>query len=84
MNILNTYEIHYLHKGIKKVALYAAASLTDIDAWKQAALASGVSSAALPNTGFLSLTITAVESQGITKVRWNLSPKAQLLQKRLN
>lgn len=76
METLNRYEIHFMHHGVKKVVVCSAAGMTDIDAWMQATLASNISASALPHARFLSLTITAAENQGVTKVRWNLSPKA--------
>lgn len=68
---LTTFEIHYVHFGVKKTVLQRAPYMTDAAAWIIAAVESGVPASVLPSTDFLGLIMTAAESQGVSKVRWN-------------
>ncbi|WP_397448151.1 DUF6555 family protein [Pseudomonas sp. NA-150] len=77
MDELNTYEIHYVFHGAKKVMLHRAKCMTDCDAWVIAAVEVGVPLSALPTVHFRTVIITAAESQGVSKVRWNLCPRTR-------
>lgn len=70
-----TFEIHYVLKGVKVVALHEAYRMNETEAWVIATLHSGLPSNALPRRLYLSLIQTFAETQGVTNVRWNLCPR---------
>lgn len=71
----NTYEIHYVRYGLKRVKLHDAYTMSELDAWIIAARDSGVPESYMPSRSFLSLLWTIAEGQGVSKVRWNLCPR---------
>lgn len=71
----NTYEIHYMRCGLKRVMLHDAYTMSELEAWIMAVKDAGVQESSLPSRPFLSLLWTIAESQGVSKVRWNLCPR---------
>ncbi|MFW9268011.1 DUF6555 family protein [Pseudomonas sp. NR3] len=75
MQTLNTYEIHYVFGGVKRVTLHTASQMSDGDAWTLAAIACGVSFSVMLHAQLLSAVRTVARSHGVSNVRWNLSPR---------
>lgn len=68
---LKSYEIFFVHHGVRKRVIHLAPSMGASIAWRVAAAESGVPASVLPSRNVLTLVMDAVQAQGITSVRWN-------------
>lgn len=67
----DTYEIHYVKHGLKKVFVLNRNAMSEFDAWKAALLIDGECVGTTVFLRTLDDAITRATLNGISKVRWN-------------
>ncbi|MHC8287234.1 DUF6555 family protein [Pseudomonas sp. XS1P51] len=66
-----SYEIHFVVGGYKKVIIIKRSSMCDLEAWKAALLHHGECAGTTFSIRYISDAVERAEDRGIQKVRWN-------------
>lgn len=67
----DTYEIHYVQHGLKKVAVVHQPSMDALAAWKTALLLTGECAGVMLRLREFSEIVTKAQASGLRNVRWN-------------
>lgn len=69
--MMESYEVHFVASGCKKVIIIERSTLCDLDAWKAALLHQGECAGILFSVRHILQVMGQARARGIDKVRWN-------------